>query len=143
LLFTETSQVSLTTSEGKIEIIDTVISFKSIIRKDENGWILLIIILKYQLAYPDCKSVKGISDSLFADKYMIRRKHVGLRKITRNVKIKIEAVYPTVHDKYLMPGLNNNGNYIGEFAHRLTDSVFKDKDNNLNKTECDHIERFP
>jgi hypothetical protein len=74
LLFTQEPRVSLTEGEETTEIADIIIGVKSKILKDENVWIPL----EYQLAYPNIKSVKVLSDGLLTDKYMISRKQFGL-----------------------------------------------------------------
>jgi hypothetical protein len=102
LLFKEELKVTLTTSEGKIEIIDIVISVKSNDPNDELGWVPLIILLEYQLAYPDCKSVKALSDEIYFCEYITCRSQIGLRKIISKVKgnEKIETIHPFIVNGY-------------------------------------------
>jgi hypothetical protein len=89
--------------------------------------------------------VKELSDNVFADKYMISRKQVGLIKIKTNVKekVKIETEYPTVNGKYLIYQKNMNGNNISEFTDRLTGYEFEDNDDILNKIAVNRMDRFP
>jgi hypothetical protein len=130
MLVTELPQVSFTTVEGKIETTDTIISAKSNVPKDENGWIFSIIPLEYQLAYPYCKPVNALQVNILADKYFISRSQVDQRKIATNVKgkEKIEIIYPTIDRRYFQSKMSNNGINIDEFAHRLTGYVFEDND---------------
>jgi hypothetical protein len=88
LLFQKALVVSLIIFEGKNEISDTVISVKSNIQKNEGERVPLIIPLEFQWAYPYCKSVKWLSDSLLTDAFVIWRKEVGLRQIMTNAKEK-------------------------------------------------------
>ncbi|GMO23422.1 MAG: hypothetical protein Ta2E_12980 [Mycoplasmoidaceae bacterium] len=120
-------------------------SIKSWVSKNETNLVSLIIPLEYQLAYPDNKSVKALSDRLFQNKYQIHRNKLFLQCIKINSKGKtvIKEIYPNIRDSdYCETKYNSNGIEISENFHRLTGNVFLDNDNILLKTQCYTMEKF-
>jgi hypothetical protein len=74
---------------------------KSNASMNKNGYVSLIISLEYQFPFPDCKSVKALSDGLLSDQYVISRSYDDLIKISTNVKekVKIQTVYSIVKNE--------------------------------------------
>jgi hypothetical protein len=132
-----------------ISIKDTIISVKSLIPKDENGYVDAVVKKESQLAYPGKKDIQYITDGYFVGKYLIRRNSLALKKITYNKKgeIKETLVYPSFSSSegYFKYILTDNQNGIEKrcnvYAQRLFGMIFNGNDDIFRKLDCDSIDR--
>jgi hypothetical protein len=132
-----------------IDINLTIISVKSLIPKDKDGYVDIIAEKYWQLAYSGNDTIKCITDGTFIGQYRIKRDSLMLIKTTKNkrsCKTKEKLVYPSIdndgYSQYILTSdYDSEKKKYNISAHTLFGMIFNDNDDIFRNNNCDHIDR--